>query len=125
MEEMTKLLSQLAEKLGTTTEYLWEIMIRQAPISAFSNLLQILFVIIYGIILWKIHVWLTKPVSNEDSNHSRYYKHDELVIIPMLIAAVIFIVFAVASFFSFPDIINGFFNPEYWALDNIIKEIKE
>lgn len=35
MEEKTiKLIEQLAQKLGTTTEYLWAVLLKQAPIDA-------------------------------------------------------------------------------------------
>ena len=36
MEQLTQLLAQLAERLGTTTEYLWGVLIKQAYINSMN-----------------------------------------------------------------------------------------
>ena len=121
MEELTPLLEKLAEKLGTTTEYLWGVLLKQAPIIAATELVYLVLVILGGIVLYKIHKRLSKKV---DGNNSIYYKADELVIAPMVIAAIIWVILFIMCFFSIGTIITGFFNPEYWALDEIMSLIK-
>lgn len=54
-EQTAKLLEQLASKLGTTSEYLWNILLKQAPIDATVTLLQTLFLFFVGWGLWKVH----------------------------------------------------------------------
>lgn len=41
-EQTVKLVEQLAQKLGTTTEYLWNVLIKQAPISAAIDMIYCL-----------------------------------------------------------------------------------
>lgn len=121
-EQTTKLIEQLAQKLGTTTEYLWTVLIKQAPISAATDALCFIFVIIGGIILWRLHKYLSK--ERGDYKHSIYYEQEEAVIIPMLIVAIIWAICFIACFFSIGNIINGFFNPEYWALKEVLGSCK-
>jgi hypothetical protein len=121
MEEMSKLLSQLADKLGTTTEYLWGVLIKQAPIDAITTLFQMLLVLLFGIGLWKVHRWLSK--SEDDSDCSRYEEYEELAIAPMVIATIVFVILSIVCFFCITDVVNGFLNPEYWALDKILSKV--
>lgn len=121
-EQTIKLIEQLARKLGTTSEYLWAVLIKQAPISALTDLLYFILVIIGGIILWKIHKYLSKD-RGEDKN-SIYYDEENIVIIPMFIVSIVWAIIFIACFFSIGDIINGFFNPEYWALKEVLGACK-
>jgi len=118
MENETKeLIEQLATKLGTTTEYLWGVLIKQAPIYAMNSTLEIIAIIIMGILLWKTH----KKLSIEDDNgRSLYYKYGELAGIPMIVAAIIWGIFFICAFFTFSNIITAIANPEYWALMKIM-----
>lgn len=120
-EQSTKLLEQLAYKLGTTTEYLWGVLIKQAPIAATTQLCQTIGVIIFGFILWKIHKYLLKE---NDKGYSRYSTYEEGAAIPMVIGLIIFMFCIIACFICFSDVINGYFNPEYWALDSILNKCK-
>ena len=117
MENLTALLEKLAEKLGTTTEYLWGVLIRQAPISAITDLIYFMLVILGGIALYKIHKRLMKE---DESGDSVYYNLEEGAIVPMAIAVIIWAVIFIICFFSLGNMINGFFNPEYWALDEVL-----
>ena len=121
MEELTPLLEKLAEKLGTTTEYLWGVLLKQAPITAATELVYLVLVILGGIVLYKVHKRLSKEV---DGNNSIYYEAEELVIAPMVIAAIIWGVLFIICFFSIGTMVTGFLNPEYWALDEIMSLIK-
>ncbi len=119
-EQTTKLIEQLAQKMGTTTEYLWSVLLKQAPIDATITLFQTICVMLFGCILWKIHKRLLKKDSEDKYSETGYEKHEEGVIIPMLVAVIIFLILFIACFFCFSDIINGYFNPEYWALRRIL-----
>lgn len=121
MEELTNVLSQLAEKLGTTTEYLWSVLIKQAPISALTTLFQMVLFVVVGIILFKIHKWLCQ--TPEGNYNSRYDDYEELAVIPMLLAGIGYIIVMIILFFCISDVVNGFFNPEYWALKEILGKI--
>jgi len=121
-EQTTKLIEQLAQKLGTTAEYLWTILLKQAPISAMIDLMCLVLFTIIGIALYKLHKYCAKKTGEDE--RSIYDDRGELVIPAMLILTVIWIIFFIASFLSIGNIINGFFNPEYWALKEILRATK-
>ena len=120
-EETTKLIEQLAQKLGTTAEYLWRVLIKQAPISAATDLLYLVLIIITGIVLFNIHKRLAKEDEHGDS---AYFTFEEGAAVPMIIGVIIWGILFIVCFFSIGDIINGFLNPEYWALNNVLNAAK-
>jgi hypothetical protein len=122
MESVTVLLRELAEKLGTTTEYLWGVLVKQAPISSISNLFMVGLTILFSFGLWKLHKWLMGNYA--DTKYSRYDEYEEAAIIPMVFLFIIIGVFIIAGFFTIPSIITGFLNPEYWALKEILSNVK-
>lgn len=119
MEENTaKLIEQLANKLGTTSEYLWKVFLKQAPIDATITLVQDVIIVIFGIILYKLHKKFLK--KKEIPYRSSMYDDNEFLRVAMAAGAFIFIIIAAIAFFCFGDIVNGYFNPEYWALNKIL-----
>ena len=124
-DNTTKLLEQLAAKFGTTTEYLWMVLLRQAPIDSTINLIQIALVMLFGWFLYKTHKRLMKKDGEGNYAKTYYEKYEAGAVIPMVIGAIIFAIFFLASFFCIPDVINGYFNPEYWALDKILSSFSD
>lgn len=119
-EQTAKLVEQLAQKLGTTADYLWSVLLKQAPISALTDLIYFVLISIGGYFLLKVH----KNFSKEDEyGDSKYYDNDDLAPIMITIAFIWAILFIV-SFFGIGNVINGLFNPEYWALDEILSSLK-
>ena len=120
-EQTMKLVDQLAQKLGTTSNYLWSILLKQAPVSAIIDLIYFILTIIGGIILYKVHKYLASEKNGEESI---YDENGGFVICIMIFATLIWTVLFIACFFSIGNIINGFFNPEYWAFDKILSSLK-
>ena len=49
-QEIVELLQGLADKFGTTTEMLWGVLLKQAPINGFVRIVGLLFVLgVFGI----------------------------------------------------------------------------
>jgi len=105
-ETTSKLLSELAQKLGTTTEYLWRVLVGQAPVSATITLVQMVFIILFGVVLYKIHKNLSKKTSNIRWEENAY-ERAEILVIPMAILTLIFIVLVFWAFASISDVVNG------------------
>ena len=112
--------SQLIGQFAQDSRFL--ILLNQAPFEATIQLFQTILIGIYGIVLWKIHKRMLKKEDNVFSENF-YEKHDLAVIYPMAFAGLTFFVLALALFASIGDIYNGYFNPEYWALQKIMKGI--
>lgn len=110
-EQTNQLLRELAEKLGTTTEYLWLVLVRQAPISAWTTLISIVITILLcsGLI-----VWVNRKIkANEGAN--------DWHICCMGLSAVVLVITFAAILIELPMIVAGLTNPEYWALKQILK----
>lgn len=119
--QTTELLEKLAVQLGTTAEYLWSVLIVQARISAITDLIFLILAIVSGYFLYRTHLYLSK--ETEDM-YSLYERKEEAVMLPMFFGVIIWTVFFLVMFFSIGNIINGLFNPEYWALNKILNSIR-
>jgi len=117
MENLTDLLETLATKLGTTTEYLWGVLIRQASINAMINLVYFVFVLLAGVGLYMLHKKFSKE---DDDGDSIYSDSDEAIPTIMVIVTIIWIIMFFVGFFSLGSVFYGFFNPEYWALEKVL-----
>ena len=119
-DNTTKLIEQLAQKLGTTSQYLWNVLLKQAPIDATITLVQTLVILIFGYILFKLHKRLSKEKDYNGYKETGYAHYEELAAFPMIIAAIAFTILIIFCFCCFSDIVNGYFNPEYWALNKVL-----
>ena len=121
-DQTTKLIEQLAQKLGTTAEYLWTVLLKQAPISALTDLFYLVITTIIGIGLYKLHKYFCKDGIGEYDNS--LYDDNDYVAPVMIALTIIWGICIIACFFSIGNIINGFVNPEYWALKQILSSCK-
>lgn len=123
-----KILEQLAAKLGTTSEYLWGILLKQAPISATLSMLSFALVLVFGVVLLYAHKKLSKEIVSESGGYKSYEtlygKFEEAAVIPMVLFAAVWVIVLFNCIFNIGDIINGYFNPEYWALKEIVHSLK-
>ena len=118
MEDLTIFLEALAEKLGTTGEHLWKVLINQAKISAITDLIWLsiyipLFIIGTLIIIKKWTIWYN--LCSEEAQ----------VPFVVFVGTLAFssVIMLIVTLCGIPNIVNGFFNPEYWALDNVVSHI--
>lgn len=110
MNETTdKLIRDLAEKLGTTADHLWQVLVRQAPITAITQL------VIWGLITATFTLLLIAGVR-------RCKKEGDDVAICTSISAGLGLGICLLWFaFDGHAAITALLNPEYWALKQIIK----
>ena len=120
-EQTQKLIEQLANKFGTTSEYLWSVLVKQAPITATIELIQTILLLFVGWILYKVHIKLLSQPPKQDYWKSYYEKYDAGAIAPMALITLGWGVLMMVCFCAFSTILSGLFNPEFWALDYIMK----
>ena len=111
----------LAEQLKQPAEHVYKIMVKQQYIKAFEGILVLLIVILFG--------YLTiKYASNiEDWEYGTVYENKPTYSIGAFYVSSIslFIAILVLLVGQYPmDIIQGFINPEYGAIQDIINLIK-
>lgn len=109
-EELTKILDTLAARFGTTATHLWEVMIRQAVTEATAKaLLAVVSIAVTVAVIRKtIHAI---AAHGPDDNRSFPW-----ILLTMGCAAFTFLPTAL----NFMDIVTGFMNPEFWALQQIL-----
>lgn len=116
MNETTeKLIRDLAERLGTTAEHLWSVLIRQAPITAITNLLECL--ILVAVCVYYRHrlvLWQKRLRDTCDADHP--------ALPPAYIGLVVLLCITIIhALLTASGIVTAFANPEYWALKQIVK----
>ena len=121
-EQVLALLTQLAEKLGTTVEHLWSVLVKQAFISTTVNLLIYSLLLILGFVLSRTHKKFcgAMPKYQETTYYHKYGAYSVLMVVAFVVWAIIIIVFTLCL----PEILSGYFNPEYWALSEILSALK-
>jgi len=114
-----ELIEQLAQKLGTTVEHLWSVIIRQAPLFVVYTLIELALTLGASFLLWRAH----KHFSNDDNEMSYY--HDDGIGISMVVVTIDIGLFLIYFAFSINSVITAIFNPEYWALQEILEALKK
>ena len=103
-------LTLLATKLGTTSEYLWSALLRQAPISGIAD---IIFLALWGALLVRLVIWMNKKAKNIMDAEAAFLGW-------VGVWSMIFLYVIIVSL-NLNILIASFANPEYWALKQIIK----
>jgi hypothetical protein len=118
-DKLVPLLEKLAEKFGTTVEHLWEVMIKQASISAIID--TITTVVIVGICVAGYRL-----VRRKTTKHPREEYHspaaeweDDGALAAWACLIVACLVAGAVSIFAIDNVVTALFNPEYWALIRI------
>lgn len=107
-EETSKLIRELADKLGTTAEHLWSVLVKQAPISSATDCVGL---VVLWIIMGISFVELKKLVTKDDDWRPVY-----------IIWVVCALGVTVLSCITVQSVLAGFFNPEYWALQQLLNK---
>jgi hypothetical protein len=114
-------LTVLANKLGTTSEFLWGVLVKQAPIAGWTNLGLIVFWVgITG--LWCVFVaGKTAPVDKKDGyGPSAEWESDGAGLAWASVWVAIGSVCWGASVL-FDETVSAFLNPEFWALHQLLR----
>lgn len=103
----------LANKLGGTAQFIFELYVRQATVSGVTCTILMLSFLIISIFLVK-RVWIL-PQENVSDDH-------EFV---LWIATVIAVAITVLMFLLATEtVVTSLVNPEYWAIHKILCDIK-
>lgn len=114
--ELEKALLTLANKLGVTVEHLWAVMIYQARITAIVDAVIftgcVLFVVLPGRYLWRR--WQSEGADADDF----------ILVIGSAAYAVGALFAIIMAVSAFSEMVTALFNPEYWALSQILSASK-
>lgn len=120
-DKTEQLIRELADKFGTTAEHLWGVLVRQAFISGICDLVAIVAWIVVSVLAFR---FVQKKTRTTPSTEYMQYQHAEWEdegaffswsALCVWIGAGVLIVVS-----NFAMIAGSLFNPEYWALKQLI-----
>lgn len=132
MDKIAEILKQLADKLGTTVEHLWGVLVSQAIISFWADMVFYTIAVVIIIVGAKIIIGCVRRAQalwmEEVDN---YYWHDSGKeakfngnIAGGAVTVIIVFIFSIASLAGIEDTITKRYNPEYYALQQVTKLLK-
>ena len=115
-------LTALANKLGTTAEYLWGVLLRQAPITGVVNLAVMVTWVTAAVLLlrWVRRKTQVPPKTKEDPYPRAEWDSDGAFFAwggAILFAALTALIVGL----ELSGVVAALVNPEYWALRQILK----
>lgn len=115
-EAVQVILQPLADKLGTTGQYVWELQVKQAYVDGSIALVGLLF----GIALITVAIlWMKKINDNLETQ-----RNTEMDGFGVVASVILFIAGFIFLCTNVPTVLNCFINPEYYALRQLIKLVK-
>lgn len=116
-------LTALANKLGITAEYLWGVLLKQAPITGLIDLL-VMSAWIYAVVMWFRFVQrkTTTPSPTNENRFPRPEWGDQFGVgIAWASVFVLGVIVALVIGNCLSITVSALENPEYWALKQIFK----
>jgi hypothetical protein len=119
-DQLQKALTELANKLGTSVQYLWKVLVSQAKINAITDIIMWVIVIRSGVILGMLHYRFSKEKETDKYSYNSYYDNNDSAGFIMATLGIGWFIFLIICFINIPDLVSSLFNPEYWALKEIV-----
>jgi hypothetical protein len=115
-DQIMEILRILAEKFGTTTEFLWGIMVRQAYVVGISQILAFVMAGLF-VFAWNRYVWSIR--LPEDPQEDRGGDKTFGIIMVRLFGVVGACMWAMMFLCGLTEITTALVNPEYWAIKQV------
>lgn len=107
-------LTIIAAKLGTTAEYLWAVLLKQAPLSGALTLLILSAWI-------AVCVALVRFVHKKTTGFEPKWRDEMAQFLAWFGAGLVCLITALIGSLAIVDAVIAIANPEYWALRQILK----
>lgn len=112
---------ELAEKLGTTTEHLWGVLLKQAPISAAIDTIIMLIMLAtlwggYRLVREKTKV----PPKTEENRYPYAEWEDEEAFAAWGVFGLYAIITLIVTCCTISSVVTATMSPEYWALKHLL-----
>lgn len=122
MNEQTNILfEKLAEKLGTTVEHLWGVLLTQAPISGFIDLVTCIALVFAMVFVYRlVRRKTTVPQKTEENKYPSAEWVDDGRADAWICTTIFILIGTIIVAASLEGILAAFFNPEYWALKRVL-----
>ena len=116
-------LTALANKLGTTAEYLWGVLLKQAPITGTIDLLLLVILVVCTVTWCRTVYRKTRKVEFKGDGYT--YKgaewSDDEALFGALSALITVVITTFLVTVNLAGTLSALLNPEYWALMQVLK----
>ena len=116
MENVKELIEELAKSLGTTAELLWEVMLKQAPVSVGIYMAE-------GIVLSSLTLLVYKTAKHFMGKEKQSWDYREVVTALSVVFGVVVGLLWIVYLLHIGTVITALVNPEYWALDQVLEKL--
>jgi hypothetical protein len=122
MDERTEaIIRELSDKLGTTGEHLWGVLVSQAPITGVIDLIVMAAWVFLIVMSFKfIHKKTTVPKGMENSPYQHADWEEEVAALAWGGWAITTLLTLLVVGGSLSGTISAIINPEYWALKQLL-----
>ena len=121
-DEILKALTTLASKMGTTAEYLWGVLLRQAPITGAIDLaVMVAWVVMAVFLIRLVRRKTTTPAETDEDRNPNAEWSDEAAGFAWGGAIIFALITALIVGSGLSSVTAALLNPEYWALRQILK----
>lgn len=121
MEQLTELLRELAKQLGTTSDHILAVMMKQSRIAIAQNFIWLGVLIVYVTQSVRIHNILGR--KKKERQETKSYYDGNLWGIPMCIHWCVVAIMTICVVAIACDLVTLLFNPEYWVVNKILSTI--
>ena len=115
-DQIMEILRVLAEKFGTTTEFLWGIMVRQAYVVGISQIIAFVMAGLF-VFAWNRYVWSIR--LPEDPQEDRGGDKTFGIMMVRLFGIIGACMWAMMLLCGLTEITTALINPEYWAIKQV------
>jgi archaellum biogenesis protein FlaJ (TadC family) len=122
VDKVVSALTVLAKGLKQPAEHVYAVLVKHQIIKAISLLIFPILTIICLLVIFKYEPksrWEDKPYSRSDEDRS--WNRSATIVV---IVSILGVVFLIITCIFFEDIIQGFLNPEYGAIEKILDIVK-
>lgn len=107
-------LEALAAELGVTVEYLWAVLLKQAPISAAIDLAFVCFIVACCVAVFRCRKRIIDAC--DDNAGLAFLSTGGIVVLGIL---------AIGSAFVAANLLTPLLHPEYWALKEVLSAVRK
>lgn len=125
-KDVREALSELGKGLKVGSEKVWSVLVVQQKVEAITWLIiDVLLITLLIICTTKTLKWMARLQTPDDEWHKDYIEEHPQIIVGIILSIVLLIISLVIVFGTMSNIVTGFINPEYGALERIMEMIKK
>jgi hypothetical protein len=120
-DKTLEIFNRLADKFGTTVEHLWGVLVKQAVISAVTEIVMALAMVAAWVWLFRfVRGKTTKPKETPEDRYPYAEWRGEGALIAWLVAAIALLLVTIKVCYAATTGLTALLNPEYWALKQLL-----